>query len=108
MHNINNYDNAIIAEKIKRECMRQNITVKTMLQELSISKDTVQQMHKYDKTPNYKTLARICDVLNISIDGLLDRGNYSPTQPPELDRSLEIVASAAGVTVDALKAVLHL
>ena len=35
LSNTNNYNNAIIAEKIKKECMRQNITVKTMLQELT-------------------------------------------------------------------------
>ena len=31
MCNTNNYDPTIIAEKIKQECMRQNITVKTLL-----------------------------------------------------------------------------
>lgn len=112
LYNINNYDNAIISEKIKRECMRQNITVKTMLQELNISKDTVQQMHRYDKTPNYKNIARICDYLDISLDTLLNRTptpeQPTPPEPLELDRAIEAVATAAGVTPDALKAVLHL
>ena len=35
LYNVNNYDPAIIAEKIKKECMRQNITVKTMLKEIN-------------------------------------------------------------------------
>lgn len=110
MCNTNNYDNAIIAEKIKKECMRQNITVKTMSQELSIGKDTVQQMHKYDKTPNYKTLARICDYLHISIDTLLDRPaptNTAP-QPVDLTAAIDTVAAAAHISPDALRAVLHL
>lgn len=105
--NTNNYDNAIIAEKIKKECMRQNITIKTMLQELSISKDTVQQMHKYDKTPNYKTLARICDYLHISIDALLERPTPTPA-PPDLNTAVSVVAAAAHISPDALRAVLHL
>lgn len=110
MCNTNNYDNAIIAEKIKKECMRQNITVKTMSQELSIGKDTLQQMYKYDKTPNYKTLARICDYLNISIDTLLDRTTPTDTEPPcvDLTAAIDTVAAAAHISPDALRAVLHL
>ena len=105
--NTNNYDNAIIAEKIKKECMRQNITIKTMLQELSIGKDTVQQMYKYDKTPNYKSIARICDYLNISVDALLDRPIPEP-EPVSLSAAINTVAAAAHISPDALRAVLHL
>ena len=107
MCNTNNYDNAIIAGKIKKECMRQNITVKTMSQELNIGKDTVQQMYKYDKTPNYKTLARICDYLNISIDALLERPIPEP-EPVSLSAAVNTVAAAAHISPDALRAVLHL
>lgn len=107
MCNTNNYDNAIIAEKIKKECMRQNITIKTMLQELSIGKDTVQQMYKYDKTPNYKSIARICDYLNMSVDALLNRPTPEP-EPPDLNTAVSVVAAAAHISPDALRAVLHL
>ena len=107
MCNTNNYDNAIIAEKIKKECMRQNITIKTMLQELSIGKDTVQQMYKYDKTPNYKSIARICDYLNMSVDALLNRPTPEPA-PPDLNTAVSVVAAAAHISPDALRAVLHL
>lgn len=106
--NTNNYDNAIIAEKIKKECMRQNITIKTMLQELSIGKDTVQQMYKYDKTPNYKYIARICDYLNISIDALLERPAPSTPEPPDLDTAISIVAAAANLSADYVRGVLRL
>ena len=106
--NTNNYDNAIIAEKIKKECMRQNITIKTMLQELSIGKDTVQQMYKYDKTPNYKYIARICDYLNISIDALLDRAAPATPAPPNLDAAISTVAAAANLPADYVRGVLRL
>ena len=109
MSNINNYDNAIIAEKIKKECMRQNITVKTMLQELNINVNAVQQMQKNDSTPNYKSIARICDYLNISIDTLLDRPAPTPTPaPPNLDTAISIVASAADLSADYVRGVLRL
>lgn len=107
MSNINNYDNAIIAEKIKKECARQNITLKTMLQELNISINAVQQMRKNDKTPNYKSIARICDYLNMSVDALLERPIPEP-EPVSLTAAIDTVAAAAHISPDALRAVLHL
>lgn len=110
MSNINNYDNAIIAEKIKKECMRQNITIKSMLKELNINVNAVQQMQKNDSTPNYKTLARICDYLNMSVDALLDRTTPTDTAPQSVDltAAIDTVAAAAHTTPEALAAVLHL
>lgn len=108
MSNINNYNNAIIAEKIKKECMRQNITVKTMLQELNINVNAVQQMQKNDSTPNYKSIARICDYLNISVDTLLERPAPATPAPPDLNTAVSVVAAAAHISPDALRAVLHL
>lgn len=111
MYNINNYDNAIIAEKIKKECARQNITLKTMLQELNISINAVQQMRKNDKTPNYKTIARICDYLNISIDALLNRpAPVIPGSPnlANLDTAVSTIAAAANLPADYVRGVLRL
>ena len=112
MCNINNYDNAIIAEKIKKECMRQNITVKTMLQELSISRNAVQQMCKDDKTPNYKTIARICDYLRISIDSLLDRAAPTTTDntPPRVSigQAVQTIADYMHTSPDYVRGALRL
>lgn len=107
MSNINNYNNAIIAEKIKKECMRQNITIKSMLKELNINVNAVQQMQKNDSTPNYKSIARICDYLNISVDALLERPIPEP-EPVSLTAAIDTVAAAAHISPDALRAVLHL
>lgn len=107
MSNINNYNNAIIAEKIKKECMRQNITIKSMLKELNINVNAVQQMQKNDSTPNYKSIARICDYLNMSVDALLNRPIPEP-EPMSLSAAINTVAAAAHISPDALRAVLHL
>ena len=107
LSNINNYNNAIIAEKIKKECMRQNITIKSMLKELNINVNAVQQMQKNDSTPNYKSIARICDYLNMSVDALLDRPIPEP-QSVNLSTAINTVAAAAHISPDALRAVLHL
>lgn len=108
MSNINNYNNAIIAEKIKKECMRQNITIKSMLKELNINVNAVQQMQKNDSTPNYKSIARICDYLNISIDTLLDRPAPPTPAPPDLNTAITTVAAAAHISPATLAEVLHL
>lgn len=108
MCNTNNYDPTIIAEKIKQECMRQNITVKTMLQELNINHAALTKM-THGGAPSYITVARICDYLDISIDTLLNRAAPTPTPaPPDLNTAITIVASAAGLSADYVRGVLRL
>lgn len=107
MYNINNYEPSIIAEKIKKECMRQNITVKTMLQELNINKDVLYKM-THGGAPSYITVARICDYLNISIDTLLDRPAPATPEPPDLNTAISIIAAAADLPPDYIRGILHL
>ena len=106
MYNINNYEPSIIAEKIKKECMRQNITVKTMLQELNINKDVLYKM-THGGAPSYITVARICDYLNISIDTLLDRP-APPNAAADINAAVECIARARGVSPDYVRGVLRL
>lgn len=107
MSNINNYDPAIIAEKIKKECMRHNVTLKDMLQELSANKDTIYHMTR-GTAISYITLARICDYLNISIDALLDRPAPATPAPPDLNAAISTVAAAANLSPDYVRGVLRL
>lgn len=108
LSNMNSYEPSIIAEKIKKECMRQNITAKTMLQELNINHAAITKMLN-GGAPSYITIARICDYLNISIDTLLDRPSPdTDSAPPDLDAAITIVASAAGLSADYVRGVLHL
>lgn len=106
MYNINNYEPSIIAEKIKKECMRQNITVKTMLQELNTNKDVLYKM-THGGAPSYITIARICDYLNMSVDALLDRPIPEP-EPVSLSAAIECIARARGVSADYVRGVLRL
>ena len=110
MCNTNNYDPTIIAEKIKQECMRQNITVKTMLQELNINHAALTKM-THGGAPSYITVARICDYLNISVDALLNRP--APVIPglsnlANLDTAISTVATAANLSADYVRGVLRL
>lgn len=108
MYNINNYEPSIIAEKIKKECMRQNITVKTMLQELNLSHTAIYRMFADGVAPSYITIARICDYLNISIDTLLDRADASAPASMDLNTAISIVAAAADLPPDYIRGVLRL
>lgn len=106
MCNTNNYDPAIIAEKIKKECTRQNITVKTMLQELNINHAALTKM-THGGAPSYITVARICDYLNISVDTLLERPIPEP-EPSNLNTAISTVAAAANLSADYVRGVLRL
>lgn len=107
LYNINSYNPAIIAEKIKTECARQNIAVKTMLKELNLSHTAIYRMSADSVAPSYIAIARICDYLNISIDALLERPIPEP-EPVSLSAAINTVAAAAHISPDALRAVLHL
>lgn len=107
MCNTNNYDPTIIAEKIKKECMRQNVTVKTMLQELNTNKDVLYKM-THGGAPSYITVARICDYLNISIDTLLNRPAPPTPEPPNLDAAISTIAATANLPADYVRGILHL
>lgn len=106
MYNINNYEPSIIADKIKKECMRQNITVKTMLQELNINKDVLYKM-THGGAPSYITIARICDYLNMSVDALLDRP-APPDAAADINAAVECIARARGISADYVRGILHL
>lgn len=106
MSNINNYEPSIIAQKIKKECMRHNVTLKDMLQELSANKDTIYHMTR-GTAISYITLARICDYLNISVDALLNRPIPEP-EPVSLSAAISTVAAAADLPPDYIRGILHL
>ena len=97
MSNTNNYNPAIIAERIKTECARQNIAVKTMLKELNLSHTAIYRMSADGVAPSYIALARICDYLNISIDSLLDRA--APTNTTNADNAPPSVSIGQAVQI---------
>lgn len=111
MYNINNYNPAIIAERIKTECARQNIAVKTMLKELNLSHTAIYRMSADSVAPSYIAIARICDYLNMSVDTLLDRpAPVIPGSPnlANLDTAISTVAAAANLSADYIRGILHL
>lgn len=106
--NIDKYDPSIIAERIKNAAYSKNITIKEVLTAAGLSVNYVQQMQHDNRQPRLSAIARIADVLNISIDTLLDRSAPATPEPPNLNTAISTVAAAAHISPDALRAVLHL
>lgn len=106
--NIDKYDAHNIGKRIKGLSYARNITIKELCVAARVSANVVQQMASLGKMPRVDTLARLADVLDISIDTLLDRTATATAEPLNLDEAIKTVAAAAGVTPAALKAVLHL
>jgi DNA-binding Xre family transcriptional regulator len=107
--NIAIYDAHDIGERIKKEAYTHDITIKELSTRAGIGENSIQQMTKYGKMPRVDTLARICDVLNISIDALLERPAPTPTPAPSnLDTAISTVAAAANLSADYVRGVLRL
>lgn len=106
--NIATYDAHNIGERIKKEAYAHDITIKELSARAGIGENSIQQMTKYGKMPRVDTLARICDVLNISIDALLERPAPATPAPSNLNAAISTVAAAANLSADYVRGVLRL
>lgn len=105
--NIATYDAHNIGERIKKEAYAHDITIKELSARAGIGENSIQQMTKYGKMPRVDTLARICDVLNISIDTLLNRP-APPDAAADINAAVECIARARGISADYVRGVLRL
>lgn len=109
LYNMADIEPPIISKRIKHVCHFRRVPVSVMLHDLNISKNTLYYMDK-GTAMSYTILVSICNYLNMPIDTLL-RCNAAPTPtpaPPDLNTAVSVVAAAAHISPDALRAVLHL
>lgn len=109
LYNMADIEPPIISKRIKHMCHFRRVPVSMMLHDLNISKNTLYYMDK-GTAMSYTILVSICNYLNMPIDTLL-RCNAAPTPtpaPPDLNTAVSVVAAAAHISPDALRAVLHL
>ncbi len=106
--NMTEYDAHNIGVKIKEVAYSHNITIKELSARAGISENGIQQMTKYGKMPRVDTLARIADVLAVSVDVLLNRPAPATPAPPNLDTAISTVAAAANLSADYVRGILHL
>lgn len=109
LYNMADIEPPIISKRIKHMCHFRRVPVSVMLHDLNISKNTLYYMDK-GTAMSYTILVSICNYLNMPLDTLL-RCNAAPTPtpaPPDLNTAVSVVAAAAHISPDALRAVLHL
>lgn len=113
--NINNYNACNIGKRIKDTAYSSNITLKELTTRAGVSVNVVQQMSAYGKMPRADILARIADVLAVSVDSLLDR--TTPTTTPTTDnapppicigQAVQLIADYLNISPDYVRGALHL
>lgn len=112
LYNIDKYDPAIIAKRIKDTAYSKNITIKELCSTVGVGENTVQQMSKTRRAPSVVTVARIADVLAVSVDSLLDRSAPTTTdnEPPRVSvgQAVQTIADYMHTSPDYIRGALHL
>ena len=114
--NIDKYDPSIIAERIKDTAYSKNITIKEVLTAAGLSVNYVQQMQHDNRQPRLSAIARIADVLAVSVDTLLDRADTTTNTtnadnaPPSVSigQAVQIIADYLHTSPDYVRGALHL
>ena len=110
--NMNSYNACNIGKRIKDAAYSKSITLKELTTRAGVSVNVVQQMSAYGKMPRADILARIADVLAVSVDSLLDRA--APTNadnaPPRVSigQAVQTIADYMHTSPDYVRGALHL
>lgn len=105
--NIDKYSGYNIGNRIKEAAFAQNITIKELCNRAGLSVNYINQMTSDNRQPRAVALANIADVLNMSVDALLDRP-APPNAAADINAAVECIARARGVSADYVRGVLRL
>lgn len=110
--NTNNYNACNIGKRIKDTAYSKSITLKELTTRAGVSVNVVQQMSAYGKMPRADILARIADVLAVSVDSLLDRAapiNTDNTPPRvSIGQAVQTIADYMHTSPDYVRGALRL
>lgn len=73
--------NVILSERIKLLCKNRKVTIKSLLENCDMNRNTIYDLEKRSVFPACDKLARIADYLDCSVDYLLGR-----TDKPEVNK----------------------
>ena len=65
--------NAILSTRIKAQCKKTSITIKALLENCDMNRNTIYDLEKRDVFPACDKISRIADYLDCSVDYLLGR-----------------------------------
>lgn len=75
------YNSQDIAERIKAVAKSKGVSIKSMLSDCGLSKNSLSSMLSGGSTPKSENLAKIADYLQCSVDYLLGRTDIKEKQP---------------------------
>lgn len=109
--NMDKYSPAIIAKRIKDTAYSKNITIKEVLTAAGLSANYINIMQHDNRQPRLSAIARIADVLAVSVDSLLDRA--APTNdntPPRVSvgQAVQAIADYMHTSSDYVRGALRL
>lgn len=112
---IDKYSPAIIAKRIKDTAYSKNITIKEVLTAAGLSANYINIMQHDNRQPRLSAIARIADVLAVSVDSLLDRAAPTDTTPtttdsalPSIDQAVQTIADYMHTSPDYVRGALRL
>lgn len=125
---IDKYSPSIIAKRIKDTAYSKNITIKEVLTAAGLSANYINIMQHDNRQPRLSAIARIADVLAVSVDSLLDRAAPTTTNaagtantaaptttnadsaPPSVSigQAVQIIADYMHISPDYVRGALHL
>lgn len=111
LYNIDKYDPAIIAKRIKDTAYSKNITIKEVLTAAGLSANYINIMQHDNRQPRLSAVARIADVLAVSVDSLLDRAaptNDNTPPPISIGQAVQIIADYLNTSPDYVRGALRL
>lgn len=110
--NMDKYSPAIIAKRIKDTAYSKNITIKEVLTAAGLSANYINIMQHDNRQPRLSAIARIADVLAVSVDTLLDRAAPTNTdnEPPRVSvgQAVQTIADYMHTSPDYIRGALHL
>lgn len=76
--------NSQIAERIKKTCKEQHVSISTLLQDCNLTKSFIYDLEKRNTSPSCDKIAKISEYLNCSIEYILclsDNPNKNSSSP---------------------------
>ena len=81
--------NEQIANRIKRLCKEKDIAVNTLIRECNLSKSLIYDLEKRNTSPSVRTLTKIADYFDCSLDYLTGRCKNQNAHRSQEDRDLQ-------------------
>lgn len=92
-----------IAERIKELCERKGMTMYALSQKTGVTQSSLSSMMNKGRLPNFLTLSRICEGLDLTLAQFFTPEGKRPDLSPEQERLLDVWDSLSKEEREAVK-----